>query len=111
MPKFIAHKIIHNSMSQSSSLSYADFLLLTIPTTSGISTSSTPLEVIPSQLLVYREEDQSSFVLQDDIYSSLPESSSHSSISESKSLVLQPAEVELIHPTSSVKEGAQPSQN
>jgi hypothetical protein len=111
MSKFITHKIIHNSMSQSSSLSNADLLLLTIPTTSGISTSSTPSEVIPSQLQVYQEEDQSSLVLQDDIHSSLPESSSQSSICESESPVLQPTEVDLIHLTSLVKEGAQPSQN
>ena len=96
-------------MSQSSSLDNADLLLLTIPTTSGISASVIPSEVIPSQLLVYQEEDQSSLVLQDDIHSSVPESSSHSFISESESPILQPAEVDLIHLTSSVKEGAQPS--
>jgi hypothetical protein len=50
-------------------------------------------------------------VLQDDIHSSLPESSSQSSICESESPVLQPTEVDLIHLTSLVKEGAQPSQN
>ncbi|KAJ6966573.1 hypothetical protein NC652_004203 [Populus alba x Populus x berolinensis] len=109
MSKFIAHKIIHNLMSQSSSFGNTDLILLTIPTTFGIYTSFTPSEVIPSQLLVYQEEDQSSLVLQDDIHSSVPESSSHSSISESESPVLQPAEVDLIHLTSSVKEGAQPS--
>jgi hypothetical protein len=109
MSKFIDHKIIYNSMSQSSSLDNADLLLLTIPTTFGISASFIPSEVIPSQLLVYQEEDQSSLVLQDDIHSSVPESSSHSFISESESPILQPAEVDLIHLTSSVKEGAQPS--